>query len=825
MDASCQSGGTASVLFGDGAGAFKAGTDVALGNNPSSIALANIRGSGVLDLLVSRGTDNTVAILPGAGNGTFKTAVPYAVGNAPGALSIADFNGDGQPDVAVANTADSTVSVLFGNSDGTLQTAFSVPVSGNPAGLTAIGAGSGRASLATANGSPSTLVSGSNVTVLPNLKPQPMLGTNAPTVVLTASPNPSSVNQAVLLTATVTGTAGVPTGTVTFNSNGTAITDCTPVANPVTLDLTGVATCTTSSLPASSAGNSLTADYSGDPTVYNTGTSNTVSQVVTALTPTITITPPSPASPQPLNTPVTFTASLTGATLTPVTPAGKMTFLLNSAAATCVGAASNAITVIAAGTAACQIANMPIGTANVVSASYSGDTNFVVASSASAPNYTITKSSPTITVAASNLTPSPSALNSSVTFIGTLGSVPFTPIAPGGTVAFYLNGSSTAISGCATVTPDPTLHTANCVTSSMPGGINSIVAVYAGDSNFNGATSSTLNYTVNAAARTISFAAASPASPQALGTAVTFTAQLSGTLTPVLPAGSMTFLLNGSAATCNAAPSNVITVNSTGSASCVIQNMPAGTTNVVSATYTGDTSYTVATAGSAPAYTITAATRTISFAAASPASPQAINTAVTFTAQLSGTFTPTLPTGNMTFLLNGSAATCVAAPSNVITVNSSGAASCVIQNMPAGTTNVVSATYAGDTNYTAAAAGSAPAYTITAAARTVSFAAASPASPQALNTAVTFTAQLSGTLTPILPTGSMTFLLNGSAATCVAAPSNVITVNSTGSASCVIQNMPAGTTNVVSATYAGDTNYTAAAAGSAPAYTITAAAV
>jgi hypothetical protein len=47
QDASCKSGGAASLLFGDGAGSFKPGKDVALGNVPSSIALANLRGTGV----------------------------------------------------------------------------------------------------------------------------------------------------------------------------------------------------------------------------------------------------------------------------------------------------------------------------------------------------------------------------------------------------------------------------------------------------------------------------------------------------------------------------------------------------------------------------------------------------------------------------------------------------------------------------------------------------------------------------------------------------------------------------------------------------------
>jgi len=73
---------------------------------------------------------------------------------------------------------------------------------------------------------------------------------------VTSSGNQSGPNQAVTFTATVTSGAGTPTGTVQFKDNGTNL------GAPVTLNGSGVAAFTTSSLAAGI--HTITADYSGD---------------------------------------------------------------------------------------------------------------------------------------------------------------------------------------------------------------------------------------------------------------------------------------------------------------------------------------------------------------------------------------------------------------------------------------------------------------------------------------------------------------------------------------------------------------------------------
>ena len=79
----------------------------------------------------------------------------------------------------------------------------------------------------------------------------------APSTDLVADVNPSTYGDLVTFTATVGGAVGTPSGTVTFQSDGTTIPGCD--LQPLT---GGVATCATDDLGAGT--HSVTADYSGD---------------------------------------------------------------------------------------------------------------------------------------------------------------------------------------------------------------------------------------------------------------------------------------------------------------------------------------------------------------------------------------------------------------------------------------------------------------------------------------------------------------------------------------------------------------------------------
>jgi uncharacterized protein (TIGR03437 family) len=117
-------GSSVSILVGDSSGAFAtAGKPIMVGPVPVSVAAA-VFGKAVW-LAVANSGNKSVSVLTGSGAGPFNKieGSPFVVGNDPSSVAIADLNGDGLPDLVVANKADSTVTVLLGNATG----GFSVP--------------------------------------------------------------------------------------------------------------------------------------------------------------------------------------------------------------------------------------------------------------------------------------------------------------------------------------------------------------------------------------------------------------------------------------------------------------------------------------------------------------------------------------------------------------------------------------------------------------------------------------------------------------------------------------------------------------------------
>jgi hypothetical protein len=148
---SYSSGGTVSILLGNGDGTFQPQATYPVGNGGSFIATGEFTGNGRLDLAVADVGSGAVSILLGNGDGTFEPTVQYSVGGYPSDIVSGDFNGDGRTDLAVENNF-GTVSILLGNGDGTFQPQVTYALGGGGGAMVAGDfTGDGHVDLAVAN--------------------------------------------------------------------------------------------------------------------------------------------------------------------------------------------------------------------------------------------------------------------------------------------------------------------------------------------------------------------------------------------------------------------------------------------------------------------------------------------------------------------------------------------------------------------------------------------------------------------------------------------------------------------------------------------------
>jgi len=481
--------------------------------------------------------------------------------------------------------------------------------------------------------------------------------------------------------------------------------------------------------------------------------------------------------------PVALTATVAPSSGTAYVPySGSVTFTdyVGSITGCSSAVAVNATT----GVATCTATALTAGSHNIY-VTYAGDTNYNGSTSSTLAN-PVDKAA-TTTVVTSSSSGNHSTVNDSVTFTATVAPNPVPSVANelaiSGSVAFYMDGSSTPISGCSgalsSYSTSTGIATATCTTTSLTaaGSPHSIVARYAGDLNYNGSDNSAapMSQTVSALAATIGVTP-SPSSSTNVNTSVTFTAQLaSAALSPIAPNGTVMFLVNGS--TSPDCPAK--TVSASGSATCTTARLPAGS-NSIAATYSGDSNYTVATAGTAT-QTVSALAATLGLTA-SPSSSTMVNDSVTFTAQLAGVaFTPVVPSGKINFTANGSTITSCGA----VAVNSAGLANCTTSMLAAGS-DPITATYTGDSNFTVATQG--------AAIQTVTVTTATTAAIASLNYSPSSqTVLLSATVTSgsgTVNVGTVTFtIFNGGSPVGVATVSGTVT---SGAASATYP-LPAGT--------------------------------
>ncbi|HEX4786243.1 MAG TPA: Ig-like domain repeat protein [Candidatus Sulfotelmatobacter sp.] len=594
---------TISILLGNGDGTFQPQVTYTVGHYPSAVVVGDFNGDGDVDLAITNRDDNTISILLGNGDGTFQPQMTYAVGNAPVALAAIDLNGDGCVDLIAANRGDNTLGVLLGNCDGTFQPQAIYAVGNAPVSLAAADFdGDGSIDLAATNSNDNTvsvLLGKGDGTFQPQTteavqgSPGPLAAAdfNGDGKVDLASPNATADTLNILLgngdgtfQTTVTFPAGTgPTALAVGDFNGDGLTDLATTGNAApslvsVLLSEHTETATATGVSVSTPGtHDVLASYPGDDN-HGASQSTTIPLTGPALTATTTVLTASP-NPASAGQPVTFTA-----TVSP-TPTGTVTFYNG---ATLVGTA----TVNSSGIATLTISNLALGS-NLISAVYSGNTNFATSTSSTLTE-TINGNGLTPTATVLIASPNPAVVGQSVTFTATVNPTPTG--SPTGTVSFY-NGST--LLGTATVN---SFGVATLTTSALAVGTNLVSAAYSGNASFATSTSSPLTETITKTPTTTALAV-SP-DPVVVGQSVTFTA----TVAPIptgAPIGTISFY-NGTSLLGSA------TVNSSGVATFTNSGLMAGTDTII-AVYSGNANFASSTStpvtitvGSAAAYSVTA---------------------------------------------------------------------------------------------------------------------------------------------------------------------------------------------------------------------------
>ncbi len=491
--------GSVAILAGNGNGGFASPASISLGSVSfaDSIAVGDLNGDGKLDIATANFGSANVSVLLGNGDDTFTamTGSPFTVGTKPKGIAIGDINGDGILDLATANLTGNNVSVLIGTGTTfSAQTAYTFPPSGSPGGIT-IGDFNGDgisdvAEVGSATGGPLTF--DGNVGILFGATP----ASPTPTAIYVAADSPSTTyGQAVVLTATIYNTASVG-DTVTFYSNGVSLgtATITTAGSPTTVSLTTTAIGFTST-----NGANITATYNGG-SAYGPSTTLYPVQhnvIKASATTSLSVTPTTVGTTQPLTLTATVT---TGAT-------GSVAFYRNGS--TPLGTAA-----VSGGNPNKAILNytggLPSGSVPLT-AVYLGDANFLSSPASNSVTETVIPGTVTTLTSSAN----PTTLNQPITLTATV-KANSTLISSTALVTFYQGatviGTGAITNGVATLqTSYPTV------------GYYALTASFPGDANYGGSTSAVLTETVHGSATTVTLSGVTPASP-VYGQQVTLTA-------------------------------------------------------------------------------------------------------------------------------------------------------------------------------------------------------------------------------------------------------------------------------------------------------------
>jgi hypothetical protein len=348
-------------------------------------------------------------VFAGNGDGTFQSLIRLDLltgGNDPKGVAAADLNGDGLVDLVAANTSSSTVGVLLNDSTGAVAA-----------------------------------------------KTTTTLGTSAPTTVF---------GPRVLLTATVSSQAGVPTGTVTF-------LDGTTVLGTARVNADGQAILRVS---LGVGDHALTASFAGTGG-FSDSTSPTVTETVNRAATTVALA--SSVNPAATGQAVTFTATVAAVAPGAGALTGTVTFMDGNVVL-------GAVAVGRDGTATFTTSFAAAG-GHVITAVYSGDPNFEASRQALTEQVNAPTTQATTTALGASV--NPVRVGQGVTFTATVRGPAGAGI-PTGTVTFFVGNTVVA-----RVTLDAHGQ-ARLRRSFSIRGLLAVRAVYSGDAHF-AASSGSLN--------------------------------------------------------------------------------------------------------------------------------------------------------------------------------------------------------------------------------------------------------------------------------------------------------------------------------------------
>jgi hypothetical protein len=668
------------------------------------------------------------------------------------------------------------------------------------------------------------------------------VGTSNLSVTLTPKSTYSSLVSANSKTVQIVVVKATPT--ITFGTIATHTSTDAPFTVSTTTNSDQTPVITVVSGPATISGNTITVNGAGtvqlsattaSDTNYNSAT-QTASFTVTAGTPTVTfgtiaahtygdapftVSATSNSGQTPTVVVTSGTATISGNTVT-ITGAGTVVLTATTPATANYNAGSQTATItVAKGTATITFGTIaahtfgdaaftvtatgPSGTTSVIAVTSGpatissgtvtltgSGTVVLTATTAATTNYNAGSQTATITVA--KATPALTVATPAAIVYGTASdnvsaSLTFSASAtPSGTVTFAVDGGTPVLASC---TSTPVTCTAALATSTLTAGAHTVVATYAGDTNYNGLTSSAATLTVNKGTPTLTTAPVSV-------TYGTTTATLSSSLAyagTTAPAGVVSFSIDGGsavAATCSRGSSPLsctYTVNTSA--------LSTGSHNV-GTSYAGDSNYASTSASTA---TLTVTQQAPSLSASAPAIAygtvtDSLSVSVVYTGSANA------PSGSVSFSVDGGGAL-------VASCSGSSSPRICTYSFPSGTLSVgnhnVSATIGSDSNYSAVTSS-----TVVLAVSTQAPTLTVPMASTAYGTAnTTLTAQLAYAGSGAAPTGPVSFSVNGG--TAVAG-----SCSGTGSPLTCTVSYPtaalAGGSYTITASYAASGNYSAASA-------------